>query len=71
MLDDMHESGRLVNERHELELTVTLDGREPYAATVTKVVPVWGMARLRKGESLTVRSDPDAPEHVVILWKEA
>lgn len=73
VIDDMHETGRLVNERHELELelTVTLDGSEPYAATVTEVVPVWGMARLRKGESLAVRVDPGAPEHVVILWKES
>lgn len=69
---DMHETGWTINDQPQLhlQLTVTADGGRPYPVDVTETIPLWASGRLVKGASLPVLIDPDAPEHLLVLWKE-
>jgi predicted patatin/cPLA2 family phospholipase len=61
-------TGTLVNYQPavELDLTVFMDGRPPYPATVTQVVPV--LAQAVAGANLHVKVDPQNPTAVWIDW---
>jgi hypothetical protein len=72
VIEDFEDTGTTINDhpRVRLDLTVTIPGREPYPARVTQTVPRLSIGRLLKGESLPVLADPEAPEHIRILWKD-
>lgn len=60
--------GGLDNPVADLDLEVTLEGREPYRTTVRQMVPRLAVARLIPGSELPVRVDAADPSAVLVDW---
>lgn len=71
-IDAMHDTGWSVNDNPQVhfELTVTLTGRESYSTRVTEIVPLLALGAVRRGASVPVMVDADAPHYVLIAWNE-
>jgi hypothetical protein len=71
-IDDLHETGWMVNDQPQvhLALTVHVAGREAYGARVTETAPLLALGHLVRGGALPVLVDADAPEHLIVLWKD-
>ncbi|HEY7199044.1 MAG TPA: DUF3592 domain-containing protein [Candidatus Dormibacteraeota bacterium] len=52
----------------EVELTVEVEGREPYQVRQRMAVPRRQVDRLQAGRSVPVRVDPQDPDHVAVEW---
>ena len=65
------QTGLQVNHQPEvvIEMTVAVDGREPYRATWKDIVPFILLARL-DDPAFAVRVDPADPQSIVIAWDE-
>lgn len=53
----------------ELDLDVRLDGRDPYRATVTQLIPRLAVGRLVPGSELPVKVDRNDPQKLVVDWE--
>jgi hypothetical protein len=60
--------GGLDNPVADLDLEVTVEGREPYRVTVRQMVPRLAVARLLPGSELPVRVDAADPSAVLVDW---
>ena len=60
--------GGLDNPVADLDLEVTVEGREPYRVTVRQMVPRLAVARLLPGSELLVRVDAADPSVVLVDW---
>ncbi len=67
-IDTVTDTGVTINENPQIELalTVTVPGREPYAATLTQVVSRLAIAGFQPGSTVPVRVSPDDPQVLMI-----
>ena len=67
-IDTVTDTGVTINENPQIELalTVTVPGREPYAATLTQVVSRLAIAGFQPGSAVPVRVSPDDPQVLMI-----
>ncbi len=52
----------------ELDLTVMAEGRPPYPATVSQVMPMTMLGQAQPGITVNVKIDPDDPAALWIDW---
>lgn len=66
----LRETGTYVNNMPsvEVQLMVTPDGRPPFPATWTGLVPLLWLGQLRPGGALAVRFDPVTPSSLTVVW---
>jgi hypothetical protein len=67
-IDAVSDTGMFVNEAPvlELDMTVTLPGREPYKAKHRQLVSHAALARFQPGSVMPVRVSPDDPQTLMI-----
>ena len=67
-VDQISKTGTTINEhpRVLIELTVTIPGRDPYAAALTQVVSRIAIASFQPGATVAVRVSPDDPQTLMI-----
>jgi hypothetical protein len=64
----LRDTGMTVNDnpRIELDLTVTVPGREPYAVTHAQTISRLAIAGFQPGATVPVRVDPNDPAQMII-----
>ena len=69
----LHTTGSVINGRPvlRLDLSVAVEGKPVYAATVRTAPPSHLVGMLRPELSLPVKVDPDRPERLMVDWPEA
>src|SRR4030081_1577600 len=67
-IDQISDTGTTINENPQVHfnLTVTIPGRDPYAATLTQVVSRIAIGSFQPGASVPVRVSPDDPQTLII-----
>lgn len=67
-IDQVTATGEAINDNPQMQfdLTVTLPGREPYAATLTQVVSRLVMGNFQPGATVPVRVSPEDPHTLMI-----
>ena len=70
-ITSMTQTGMSMNDQPQIdmELLVTVPGREPYQARRKEFVPLILLGRLSAGLPLPVRVDPADPQRVIIDWQ--
>jgi hypothetical protein len=67
-IDQVIDTGATINDnpRVELELTVTIPGRDPYPAALTQVVSRIAIGSFQPGSTVPVRVSPEDPQTLMI-----
>jgi hypothetical protein len=67
-VDEISDTGTTINEHPQVlfNLTVTIPGRDPYAATLTQVVSRIAIGSFQPGATVAVRVSPDDPQMLMI-----
>ena len=66
------DTGMLINYSPSvvLDLQVTMEGRDPYAAQITSTVPQIYLGKLQVGAGVALRVDPADPERMIVDWAQ-
>ena len=68
LIDQIADTGTTVNENPQVQfnLTVTIPGRDPYAATLTQIVSRVAIGSFQPGATVPVRVSPEDPQTLII-----
>ncbi len=67
-IDNLSDTGAAINDnpRLQLNLTVTIPGRQPYPVTLIQVVSRIAIGSFQPGATVPVRVSPDDPQSLII-----
>jgi len=68
LIDEISDTGTTVNDNPQVlfNLTVTIPGGDPYAATLTQIVSRIAIGSFQPGATVPVRVSPDDPQTLMI-----